>query len=114
MANRIVLREASDQVLLARRRDARVLDGLDLDMEEGGFIALMGPSGSGKTTLLNLIGGLDHADEGAIVVAGDDLSDMGGAELSALARADGRLRVPGLQPDPGADGARERRAARSS
>ena len=36
-----------------------VLHGLDLDIDEGDFVALMGPSGSGKTTLLNLIGGLD-------------------------------------------------------
>ena len=60
----------------------RVLDGLDLDMEEGGFFALMGPSGSGKTTLLNLIGGLDHPDAGEIVVAGEDLTGMSGAELA--------------------------------
>ena len=61
----------------------RVLDGLDLEMEEGGYYALMGPSGSGKTTLLNVIGGLDHADEGEVSVAGEDLAAMGGAELSA-------------------------------
>jgi len=60
----------------------RVLDGLDLEMDEGGYFALMGPSGSGKTTLLNLIGGLDHADEGDVIVADEEISDMGGAELS--------------------------------
>ena len=60
----------------------RVLDGLDLEMDEGGYIALMGPSGSGKTTLLNLIGGLDRPDEGSIDVAGETISDMSGAELS--------------------------------
>jgi putative ABC transport system ATP-binding protein len=59
-----------------------VLDGLDLEMSEGRFYALMGPSGSGKTTLLNLIGGLDQADEGSLHVAGEDLSRLGGAELS--------------------------------
>ena len=60
----------------------RVLDGLDLQMDEGGYIALMGPSGSGKTTLLNLIGGLDQPDDGIVEVAGDAISEMGGAELS--------------------------------
>ena len=60
-----------------------VLDGLDLDMDEGRFYALMGPSGSGKTTLLNLIGGLDQADEGDLVVAGADLAAL---DSSALAR----------------------------
>jgi putative ABC transport system ATP-binding protein len=60
----------------------RVLDGLDLEMEEGGYFALMGPSGSGKTTLLNLIGGLDHPDDGEIVIGGESLTDMNGAELA--------------------------------
>ena len=60
-----------------------VLDGLDLEMEEGGYIALMGPSGSGKTTLLNLIGGLDQADGGEVIVAGEDLGSLGGADLAA-------------------------------
>jgi len=59
-----------------------VLDGLDLEMEEGHFYALMGPSGSGKTTLLNLVGGLDHADAGEVFVAGANLSEVDGAELS--------------------------------
>ena len=60
-----------------------VLDGLDLEMEEGHFYALMGPSGSGKTTLLNLVGGLDAADEGELVVAGESLADLSGGELAA-------------------------------
>ncbi|HEX6881746.1 MAG TPA: ABC transporter ATP-binding protein [Planctomycetota bacterium] len=59
-----------------------VLDGLDLEMSEGRFYALMGPSGSGKTTLLNLIGGLDRPDEGSLVVAGEELSGLDGAELA--------------------------------
>ena len=49
----------------------KVLDGLELDMQEGRFYALMGPSGSGKTTLLNLIGGLDQPDSGELFVAGE-------------------------------------------
>jgi putative ABC transport system ATP-binding protein len=60
-----------------------VLDHLDLDMEAGGFFALMGPSGSGKTTLLNLIGGLDSADAGEIVISGEDIARMSGPELAA-------------------------------
>jgi putative ABC transport system ATP-binding protein len=59
-----------------------VLDRLDLNMEAGRFYALMGPSGSGKTTLLNLVGGLDHADEGELLVAGEDLSRLDGGALS--------------------------------
>ena len=47
-----------------------VLHRIDLDIEQGDFVALMGPSGSGKTTLLNLIGGLDCPSEGIIAVSG--------------------------------------------
>src|SRR3954463_10238842 len=60
-----------------------VLQGVNLDIPEGDFLALMGPSGSGKTTLLNLIGGLDTPTEGSIEVGGVDNSRMSG---SALAR----------------------------
>ncbi|MEZ5977784.1 MAG: ABC transporter ATP-binding protein [Planctomycetota bacterium] len=59
-----------------------VLDELDLTVERGGFFALMGPSGSGKTTLLNLIGGLDDADGGELLVDGTDVADLTGAELA--------------------------------
>jgi sulfonate transport system ATP-binding protein len=45
-----------------------VLDGVDLRLEKGDFVALLGPSGTGKTTLLRIIGGLDTADEGHVVV----------------------------------------------
>jgi putative ABC transport system ATP-binding protein len=59
-----------------------VLNGVNLQINKGDFLALMGPSGSGKTTLLNLIGGLDTATEGSIEVAGVDISRMSGAALA--------------------------------
>jgi putative ABC transport system ATP-binding protein len=59
-----------------------VLQGLDLDVEEGEFLALMGPSGSGKTTLLNLLGGLDRPTSGRVVVAGQDLSRASRRDLA--------------------------------
>ena len=62
--------------------ELRVLDGLDLHMDEGHFYALMGPSGSGKTTLLNLVGGLDRPDTGRVVVAGEDVGQLTGDGLS--------------------------------
>ena len=68
-----------------------VLDGIDLDIEEGDFLALMGPSGSGKTTLLNLIGGLDNPTAGSVVVGGQRLGD-----LSAKALAGWRARNIGF------------------
>jgi putative ABC transport system ATP-binding protein len=60
-----------------------VLQGVDLDIPQGDYLALMGPSGSGKTTLLNLIGGLDTPTEGSIDVAGDRIDKLSGGKLSA-------------------------------
>jgi putative ABC transport system ATP-binding protein len=60
-----------------------VLQGVDLEIPQGDFLALMGPSGSGKTTLLNLMGGLDTPSEGSIEVAGDRIDKMSGGRLSA-------------------------------
>ncbi len=60
-----------------------VLQGVNLDIPEGDFLALMGPSGSGKTTLLNLIGGLDTPSDGSIAVAGDRIDKLSGGKLSA-------------------------------
>jgi len=59
-----------------------VLNGLNLEMEEGRFYALMGPSGSGKTTLLNLVGGLDQPDEGELIVADENLGELSAAALA--------------------------------
>jgi putative ABC transport system ATP-binding protein len=60
-----------------------VLQGVNLDIPEGDYLALMGPSGSGKTTLLNLLGGLDTPSEGSIEVGGDRIDKLSGARLSA-------------------------------
>jgi putative ABC transport system ATP-binding protein len=60
-----------------------VLQGVNLDIPQGDYLALMGPSGSGKTTLLNLLGGLDTPTEGSIDVAGDRLDKLSGAKLAA-------------------------------
>jgi putative ABC transport system ATP-binding protein len=59
-----------------------VLDGIDLDIEKGDFLALMGPSGSGKTTLLNLIGGLDTPSSGQIEVEGERIDTMKAGQLA--------------------------------
>ena len=58
------------------RQELTVLDGIDLDIPEGSFEALMGPSGSGKTTLLNLIAGIDQPTAGTVRVAGEDIGRM--------------------------------------
>ncbi len=59
-----------------------VLKGIDLDIDQGDFVALMGPSGSGKTTLLNLIGGLDSPSTGQIEVGGTRIDAMKSGQLS--------------------------------
>jgi putative ABC transport system ATP-binding protein len=59
-----------------------VLHGIDLDIPQGDFVALMGPSGSGKTTLLNLIGGLDTPTGGEIAVEGQRIDQLGDGQLA--------------------------------
>lgn len=58
------------------------VNGVNLEVEQGEFTAIVGPSGSGKTTLLNMIGGLDQPTSGGVVVNGVDLSDLTGGELT--------------------------------
>ncbi len=60
----------------------KVLDGINLDVPQGEFVALMGPSGSGKTTLLNLIAGIDRVTSGRVTVAGTDLGPLSEGELA--------------------------------
>jgi len=60
------------------------VDSVDLEVEEGSFVAIEGPSGSGKTTLLGLLAGLEPPDEGSITVLGHDLSRLSGAERARL------------------------------
>ncbi len=59
------------------KQELTVLDGINLDVPEGAFEALMGPSGSGKTTLLNLIAGIDAPTSGSIRVAGEEIGTLG-------------------------------------
>jgi len=63
--------------------EIHVLQGLNLDVDAGDFVAFMGPSGSGKTTLLNLLGGLDVPSAGSVTVAGDEITRMSTRKLTA-------------------------------
>ncbi len=61
-----------------------VLDGLNLTIPSGEFVALMGPSGSGKSTLLNLIAGIDRPTSGKVTVAGSELGGMSDGDLAGF------------------------------
>jgi putative ABC transport system ATP-binding protein len=73
---------ALTKVYARGKQRIEVLHGIDLDIPEGDFVALMGPSGSGKTTLLNLIGGIDTPSSGLLKVAGRRIDEMGANELA--------------------------------
>ena len=64
----------------------QVLKGISLGVEKGEFCVLLGPSGSGKSTLLNIIGGIDTADSGEILVAGEKMSAMNEKRLTRYRR----------------------------
>jgi putative ABC transport system ATP-binding protein len=80
MASIVSMKGVAKAYLRGKQR-VEVLRGIDLEVAQGEFLALMGPSGSGKTTLLNLIGGLDKADRGEITVAGERLDTLSAGKL---------------------------------
>ena len=71
-----------EKTFIKGKESVEVLAGINLEIEEGDFLALMGPSGSGNTTLLNLIGGLDHPSAGSVVVGGQPLAEMSAKQLA--------------------------------
>ncbi|MBC8002085.1 MAG: ABC transporter ATP-binding protein [Opitutaceae bacterium] len=64
--------------------DVRALDGVDLDIEEGSFVAIMGASGSGKSTMLNILGCLDRPTSGDYFLGGENVAHMNDDNLSAV------------------------------
>jgi putative ABC transport system ATP-binding protein len=72
-----------DKIFHRGAEEIRVLSGLNLEVPQGEFLALMGPSGSGKSTLLNLIGGLDRATSGAVEIGGERIDQMSDRQLAA-------------------------------
>ncbi len=82
MADALIKIEKVEKIYRRDQIEIPVLMGLDLDIPEGEYVALMGPSGSGKTTLLNLIAGIDSPTRGRIVVGGRDIATLGQTELA--------------------------------
>jgi len=85
--------EARGLVRIYRRgeHEIRPLDGLDIDIARGAYLALMGPSGSGKSTLLNLLAGIDRPTHGSLLIDGVDIGS-----LSRRALAEWRSRHVGI------------------
>jgi putative ABC transport system ATP-binding protein len=78
-----LVRAEVDKVFRRGSEEIQVLSRLQLEIQQGEFVALMGPSGSGKSTLLNLIGGLDRPTHGYIEVAGERIDQMHDRALAA-------------------------------
>lgn len=83
MADPLIVVEGVKKTFHRGGFDLNVLDGIDLRVERGAFLALMGPSGSGKTTLLNLIAGIDRPTAGRIMVEGTDIAALSERALTA-------------------------------
>ncbi len=66
--------------------EVQALDGVNLEVEKGEFVAIVGTSGSGKSTMLHIIGGLDNPTSGQVIVDGQDLSHMTDEELTIFRR----------------------------
>ena len=82
--------------------EVAAVKGVDFTIEAKSFVAFVGPSGSGKSTLLNMIGCLDHPTSGKADVLDTDVGGARPARGRRVSRPAHRLRLPGLQPDPGA------------
>jgi putative ABC transport system ATP-binding protein len=86
MADDVLLVQGVRKTFEAENAPVRALRGADLTMARGEFVAVMGPSGCGKSTLLNLIAGLDAADDGSIVLDGEEIIGRTEDELARMRR----------------------------
>src|SRR3989344_4640380 len=62
----------------------KAVDGIDIQIKEGDFVAIMGPSGSGKSTTVNLVGSLDLPSKGQIFLSGNDISELDESQLAQI------------------------------
>jgi putative ABC transport system ATP-binding protein len=81
-SNSLIKIRGLDKTYRRGGEEIHVLQSLNLDVDQGEFVAFMGPSGSGNTTLLNIVGGLDVPTRGSITVAGDEVTHMSSSKLT--------------------------------
>ena len=82
--NSIIKTEKLVKIFQTEEVETIALNGVDIEVKEGEFVAIMGPSGCGKSTLLNILGLLDNLTEGQYVLAGEDVSKMKESERTRL------------------------------
>ena len=92
----------------------KALDGVDLSVEQGEFVAIVGTSGSGKSTLLHMLGGLDRPTSGTVTVDGRDIFALKDEALTIFRRRKIGFRVPVLQSGAGAQRVGKHRPARGA
>ena len=80
----LIRAEKASKIYTMGDQTVRALDGVDLEIAEGDFVAIMGASGSGKSTMMNLIGALDVPTTGALYIDGRDISKMSADDLADL------------------------------
>ena len=68
--------------------EIRAVDGISFTIQRGEFVIIVGPSGAGKTTVLNILGGMDSATSGRVIVDGRDVAKLNGRNLTAYRRDD--------------------------
>ena len=84
MADEVVRLDKVRRDYLVGDQVTTALDGVDLVIERGEFVAIVGPSGSGKSTMMNLIGCLDRPSAGSVMIAGDSTNDLTDNQLTSL------------------------------
>lgn len=85
MSNTVIsMRGIIKRYYIGQPNELQILNGIDLDVSEGEFLAIIGQSGSGKSTLMNMIGALDRPTEGEYHLNGQDISMLDDAELSRI------------------------------
>ena len=84
MAENVIELKGIRKIYKTGDEDTAALDGIDLDVKKGEFVAVMGPSGSGKSTLMNVIGLLDRQTAGSYMLAGQDVSRLSGGKRAEI------------------------------